>query len=100
MEVITSNFYLSNFGIMDIKKLNYEERLQILKEIFDTTNIVLTGSNGAAATVNSEDIHFVLDEPSGVYDKHGGTEYSRSDFYEDDKSAPKLIAIHTGICTG
>lgn len=85
---------------MDIKKLNYEERLKLLKEIFDTTNIVLIGAYGATATVTSDDINFVLDEPSGVYDEHGGTEYSRDDFSEDDNKAPKLIAIYTGISTG
>jgi hypothetical protein len=85
---------------MEVKNLNYDEKLQILKDIFDSTNIVLIGAYNATSTVSSEDIYFVLDNPTGIYDKHGGTESCRADFYEDDKTAPKLIAILTGICSG
>lgn len=85
---------------MNIKELTYQERLQLLKNIFDTTNIVLTGAYGAVETIIGKNISIVsnIEEKK---DKNGGRPYCRNDFSGlDDINEPELIVIHTGICTG
>lgn len=82
---------------MDIKGLNYKDRLEILKEIFDTTNIVLVGAYGASTTLVGRDVRFCLHETAGIFDKNGGTEYCRADFWQDDKQAAELIIINVDM---
>ncbi|MDD1442777.1 hypothetical protein MEO93_20925 [Dolichospermum sp. ST_sed3] len=72
---------------MEVKELSYQEKVKILKDIFDSTNIVLTGAYGASSKINSTNIFLV--ENRNVYE-----------CYEDDKSTMGLISINTGICTG
>ena len=72
---------------MEIKKLSYDEKVRILKDIFDSTNIVLTGAYGASSKITSENIFLVEDR--NVYDG-----------WEDDKKSKGLISINTKICTG
>lgn len=72
---------------MNINELSYKEKLEILKNIFDSTNIVLTGAYGSSSKISSKEIFLVEDRT--IYDA-----------FEDDKKADGLISINTKICTG
>lgn len=74
---------------MDIKTLNYKERLELLKELFDSTNILINASYGESDRVTSDRI--ILEEQKNRYDY---------DQWEDDKTKEGLITINTSICTG
>ena len=72
---------------MNITQLTYEEKVQILKDIFDSTNIVLLEAYGASSKITSRSISIEADRD--MYNP-----------YQDDKESEALIVIDTEICTG
>ena len=78
---------------MEVKKMSYEERIELLKDLFSSTNIILVGAYCSTSIITSNDIVFAKEEYNPYY-------FSREDFPDDNKEEPKLILIHTNICTG
>ncbi len=46
---------------MNTKELSLQEKLQILKDIFDSTDIVLTAAYGAHETISGTDIYIAIE---------------------------------------
>lgn len=72
---------------MNIKDLSYSEKVDILKQIFDTTNIVLFAAYGAYGKITGENIYIEKDREG----------YNH---LMDNKESDGLICINTDICTG
>lgn len=70
---------------INIQSLSYEERLKLLKDLFDNTHIVLSGAYSVISEIDSDNITFASNEFK---------------YYRGYNESIKIIRIDTEICTG
>lgn len=72
---------------LNVKDLSYEERVELLRDLFSCTNIVMTAAYGATERPDPDRVE--LEKNRDIWDT-----------WDDDKKAKGLIVIDTLICTG